>query len=163
MTAPLVGSEGMPLACSPGVATIGRICVRSIVCTPPAYWAPGSGRTTLARRASSDVPGRRAVIHRSVSSSASTTPALAEHSVAMLARVARSSGESDARPGPPNSITRSSVACCLACVARICSITSLAVTPLARRPTSSKRMASGTSTNVKPACTSAAYSVAPTP
>ena len=91
------------------------------------------------------------------------TPALAEHSVAMLVRVARSSGDSVRSPGPPNSMTRSRVICFFAYSARMNSITSLAVTPLPRRPVSSNRMDSGTSTNVKPECTRAAYSVAPTP
>ena len=70
-----------------------------MVCTPPAYSAPASGATTRARSASTDVPGRRAASQLSVASSTSTTPALAEHSVAMLASVARSSGESERRPG----------------------------------------------------------------
>ena len=43
------------------------------------------------------------------------------------------------------------------------SITSLAVTPGESLPVSSKRIDSGTTMNVKPAFTSAAYSVAPTP
>jgi hypothetical protein len=119
MKAPFVGSEGTPFAGSPGVATIGRIAARSITCTPPAYDAPGSGATTFARRLSTVVPGRRSAIQRSVSSSASTTPAFAEHSVAMFARVARSSGGSDRSPGPPNSITRSRVSCRRAWLARM--------------------------------------------
>ena len=43
------------------------------------------------------------------------------------------------------------------------SITSLAVVPFGSRPTSSNRIASGTSMTVKPDLTSAAYSVDPTP
>jgi hypothetical protein len=82
-------------------------------------------------------------------SSASQMPERAVHSVAMLHSVARSSIESDARPGPPNSITRSSVSSRTANVARMCRITSFAVQP-GSEPTSSKRIDSGTLTNVKP-------------
>ena len=45
------------------------------------------------------------------SASAETMPLRAEHSVAMLASVARSSIDSVETPGPVNSITRLSVAC----------------------------------------------------
>ena len=80
-----------------------------------------------------------------------TTPALAEHSVAMLASVARSSGESDASPGPPNSITRSSVVLPPGVVGEDVEHHVLGRdVRAAARPSSSKRIDSGTSTNVKP-------------
>ena len=45
--APILGSLADPPVGSPGVATIGSMVEsRSIVCTPPAYSAPGSGVTT---------------------------------------------------------------------------------------------------------------------
>ena len=100
---------------------------------------------------------------RKVSSSATTMPPRAVHSVAMLASVARSSIERLETPGPVNSITRLSVASGFANSSRMWSIRSLAVTFSRSLPTSSKRIDSGTSTWVKPAWTSAAYSVAPTP
>ena len=90
-------------------------------------------------------------------------PVRAAHSVAMLHRVARSSGDSVCSPGPPNSMTRSSVSCARAWVARMWSMTSLAVTPGRSWPRSSKRIDSGTTTKVKPAWMRAAYSVVPTP
>src|SRR6185436_6089909 len=74
----------------------------------------------------------------------------AEHSVAMLASVARSSGDSANRPSPPNSITRLSVSSRFAYVARMWSITSLAVVPGGSAPVSSKRIASGTASGVNP-------------
>ena len=99
--APLVGSDGMPCAGSPGVATIGRIADEVDRVHAARVLRARVGADHRARAASStDVPGRRAAIQRSISSSASTTPALAEHSVAMLASVARSSGDSDAQARP---------------------------------------------------------------
>ena len=81
----------------------------------------------------------------------------------MLHNVARSSAESDFSPGPPNSIERFNVSSFRAWSARIKRITSFAVQPPFKDPESSKRIDSGTFTNVKPADTRFAYSVAPTP
>ena len=148
--APFVGSDEMPFAASPGVATMGSIKERSRVQTPPEYSAPLSGATICERSLAAPTPGRCATIHSTVLSSPSKTPAFAAHSVAMLAMVARSSGERAARPGPPNSMTRSSVFPGLAYSLRMKSITSFAVTPGRKTPLSSKRMEPGVSMNVIP-------------
>ena len=74
------------------------------------YFAAIDFRVGLVLAGSALVPGRRATIHSSMRSSASTIPEWAEHSVAMLASTARSSGESEASPDPPNSRARASVA-----------------------------------------------------
>ena len=150
ISAPLVGSDEIPFAASPGVATIGSIAERSTVCTPPLYSAPGSGATICERSRTGSIPGRCATIQSTVDSSPSNTPALAEHSVAMLAMVARSSGESDESPGPPNSITRSSVFPGFAYSLRMKSITSFAVTPGRSAPVNSKRIDAGVSMKVRP-------------
>ena len=120
------------------------------VVTTCAYCAPGSGRTSLARIVAGLRSARRAAIQATVCSSASTIPVLAVHSVAMLARVARSSMERVARPGPPNSMQRLSVSRGLAWWSRMWSITSLAVTSGASAPISSKRIVSGTTVVVNP-------------
>ena len=90
-------------------------------------------------------------------------PVRPEHSVAILHRVARSSIDRLAKPGPPNSMLRFNVNSLRAWSARMNKITSLAVHPSSSVPTSSNRIDSGTFTKVNPALTRFAYSVAPTP
>ena len=134
-----------------------------MTCVPPAYSAPSSADTKPAAIASALWFSRRGSSHAARRSSPSQMPDFAEHSVAMLHRVARSSGERVRSPGPVNSMIRSRVSSRLAWTSRMRSITSFAVQPGSSSPTSSKRIDSGTWTKVKPAEIRPAYSVAPTP
>ena len=90
-------------------------------------------------------------------------PVLAEHSVAILHNVARSSTDRLSNPSPPNSILRFNVNSSLAWSDRIYKITSFAVQPSVSLPTNSNLIDSGTLTKVNPELTKLAYSVAPTP
>ena len=86
----------MPRSGSPGVATIGAIAVEVDPVDAAGVVGARVGAHEPRRGASSvGTSGRRAAIHATVASSTSTMPAFAEHSVAMLASVARSSIESD--------------------------------------------------------------------
>ena len=77
--------------------------------------------------------------------------------------MALSSIDKEESPEPPNSIERLSVNSSRAWSESMNKITSLAVQPSFSVPTNSKRIDSGTFTNVNPEYTRLAYSVAPTP
>ena len=131
----------MPWSGSPGCATIGWMVDRSIACTPPAYSAPGSGATTRARSASRSAPGRmrgdpfeRLLVRFD---DGGAWPSI--RWPCWPAWPARR-GDSARRPGPANSMIRSSVSCGLAWCSRMYSITSLAVTFGRSAPVSSKRI-----------------------